>query len=141
MAKQIFVNELIQNNDVIRYAIVGDKTIQKTMKKLYDDKVRNNLIALTQREPTKSDGFFIFSKFCQFVVYFQHRPPLGISIELMDFTNTPNINAAFEYLIELRSLGWDDKTRDKIQELAHEIKKNENSEQAEIVIVPTLEGL
>lgn len=49
---------------------------------------------------------------------------VGISIELLNFGTSDNINDIFDYMVKLRNAGWDDQSREKIIKIAREIKKD-----------------
>lgn len=153
--KKVYVNEIwTGDKEVIRGFIVVKKTIDEGLKTLFSERVQNNIQHLINNDPTKKDGFHFFTKFCQFVVYFQYDTKevvirnktmkIGISIELMHFGTSGNVNDAFDYALKLRKSGWGDESRDKILELANQIKndmKNPDFELAELEVKDAYDDL
>lgn len=131
--RTIYANEIwLGDKEVVRALVLIDKTIIEDMEILFSKTVQNNIKLLITNEPTKSDGFHFFTRVCQFVVYFQYRPLTGISIELLYFGTSDNVNDTFDYMLKLRKAGWEDNTRDEILELAHKIKKEKHETWFEI---------
>jgi len=146
--RSLYVNEIWSaDKEVVRGFIVVEKTIIENLRLLFDAKLQNGIKHLITTEPTKSDGFHFFTKFCQFVVYFQYDTKkvvigntlyqMGIAIEVMFFGTSDNVNDTFDYMLKLRKSGWGEESRDEILELAHQIKKDMhdvNFEIAELII-------
>jgi hypothetical protein len=130
--KEVFVNRILNDEDVLRGVIVRDKTIVEGLEIIFDETMRAIINGLIRK--LGHEGFYSFDRFYQFVVYLNCRPQLGITIELIDFTSTKNVNAAFDYTLKLRGAGWTDADRDKIMDIAQEIKKNSENEQAKMII-------
>lgn len=143
MIKTIYVNEiLLADKEVVRGFIVVNKTILENLKTLFTETVQNNIKYLIMTEPTKSDGFHFFSRFCQFVVCFQYDTKevllgttltkMGITIEVMYFGTSDNVNDTFDYMLKLRKSGWGEESRDKILEIAYQIKHDIHESHFEI---------
>jgi hypothetical protein len=144
----LYVNEILSGDkEVVRGVMVLEKTVQQGLWTMFGEKLKNKINFLIESEPFKSEGFHTFTKFSQFVVYFQYNPqkvlidneliPLGSAIELLYFGTSDNINDAFDYQIKLKNAGWEFETRDEILKLAREIKeelKNPDYEIAELKI-------
>lgn len=153
--KTVYVNEIwMGDKEVVRGFMVVPKTIDEGLKILFSERVQNNIQHLMNTDPTKKDGFHFFTKFCQFVVYFQYDTKevvvlgktmkFGISIELMHFGSSGDVNDAFNYALKLRKSGWGDESRDKILELANQIKndmKKDNFELAELEVKDSYDDL
>ena len=144
----VYVNEILKGDkEVVRGVMVLEKTVQQGLWTMFGNDMTNMIKLLKETEPVKSEGFHTFTKFCQFIVYFQYNAKkvsignklimLGSSIELLYFGTSDNINDAFDYQIKLKNAGWEFKTRDKILKLAREIKeelKNPYFEIAELKV-------
>ena len=138
-----YVNEIwLADKEVVRGFIVVEKTIVENLEILFDKTVQNKIIHLLMTEPTKSEGFHFFTRFCQFVVYFQYNTKkvlignelikMGITIEVMYFGTSDNVNDTFDYMLKLRKSGWGEESRDNILEIAYQIKKDKYESHFEI---------
>lgn len=131
-----YVNEVwLKDHEVVRGLIVVNKTIEETLPIIFGKKWREIIEAIkTHPRTLEEGGCHTFTRFCQFVVYFNYDKTLvnllggiteiGISIELMYFGTSDNINDVFDYMGKLRNAGWEQSTRDKIEEIAREIKND-----------------
>lgn len=133
--RDVYVNEIwTADKEVVRGFIVLEKTIIENLKILFSERVQNNIKHLIATEPTKSDGFHFFSRFCQFVIYFQYDTKqvligntltmMGIAIEVMYFGTSDNVNDTFDYMLKLRRSGWGEESRRDILDIAYKIKKD-----------------
>ena len=131
-----FVN-LIWNGDkeVVRALIIVDKTIKEVFPILFDEKTQQILLsAMLHPNTIKEGGCHTFTRFCQFVVYFNYNKKkvnlfgelreIGISMELMYFGTSDNVNDVFDYMLKLRNAGWEEKSREDIIKIAREIKSD-----------------
>ncbi len=141
--RTVYVNEIwCADKEVVRGFIIVDKTIIENLETMFTQEKQNYIKHLITAEPTKSDGFHFFTRFCQFVVYFNYNTnkvllgntlvTIGITIEVMYFGTSPNVNDTFDYMLKLRQSGWGDESRDKILEIAHQIKKDQHESYFEI---------
>ena len=141
--RTVYVNEIwLADKEVVRGFIVVNKTILEGLKTLFSERAQNNIKHLIMTEPTKSDGFHCFGKFCQFVVYFQYDAKevligntltkIGITLEVLYFGTSDNVNDTFDYMLKLRKSGWGEESRDMILELAYQIKKEKHESHFEI---------
>lgn len=133
--KTVYVNEIWNGDkEVVRGLIVIDKTVAENLKLFFSQKVINNIGYLMENEPTKSEGFHLFGRFCQFVFYFQYNTTMvkigntltimGFSIEIMYFGTSDNPNDVFDYMLKLRNAGWEEQSREEIVRIAKEIKSD-----------------
>lgn len=134
--RKAYVNEVWNGDkEVVRALIVIDKTIQEDFPILFDEKTQNILLsAMTHPKTIEQGGCHTFTRFCQFVVYFNYSKELvnlfgsvremGISIELMYFGTSDNPNDVFDYMLKLRNAGWEEKSREEIIRIAREIKSD-----------------
>ena len=134
--RTVYVNETyLKDKEVVRAFIVVPKTIEESIKILFDEKIQMAIPIYIQHQRTKAEGgFHFFTRFCQYVIYFNYddttvevfgKPmKIGISIEVLYFGVSPNVNDAFDYVLKLRETGWGEKDRDEILKIAHQIKKD-----------------
>ena len=128
----VYVNEVLKGDkEVIRGIMVLEKTVQQGLWTMFGTNVRDGINHLVNTNPSKS--LYTFTKFCQFVVYYQYNAKqvllhgklirLGSTVELLYFGTCDNINDAFDYQIKLKNAGWEFEQRDEILKLAREIKE------------------
>lgn len=127
----IFVNDIIEDNGVTHGIAVLDKTVLKNIKIVYSGKMLATILALINTPP--QEGLYFFDKFCQYVVYFQQQPDLGLTMKLTDYQNNDDL-ALDEYLV-LKQKDWLQQDREKIMELFHEIKTQKH-DTAQFVVDP-----
>lgn len=141
--RTVYVNEIwMADKEVVRGFMVIEKTIEEGMRMILSPILQNYIKLLISNQPTKKDGFHFFTEFCQFVVYFQYdtkeiilqnkKAIIGITIEVMYFGTSDNVNDTFDYMLKLRQSGWGEESRDEILELAYQIKKKMNKPSFEI---------
>ena len=134
--KTAYVNDIWHGDmEVVRALIVLEKTIKEDFPILFDAITQNILLAAMKHPNTiKENGCHTFTRFCQFVVYFNYNKTLvnlngginevGISIELLYFGTSDNPNDVFDYMLKLRNAGWEEQSREKIIQIANEIKSD-----------------
>ncbi len=134
--KTVYANDVWHgDHEVVRGLIVVPKTIDENMQILFDDKDRSIIeFAMTHEKTRQDGGFHLFKRFCQFVVYFGYDDTevligdslmkIGISIEVMYFGTSDNVNDVFDYMLKLRNAGWEEQSREEITKIAHEIKND-----------------
>jgi hypothetical protein len=133
--RTIYLNEIwYGDKEVVRGLIVVNKTIIEDLKIMFSEKEQNNIKYFIMTNPTKTDGFHFFTRCCQFVVYFQYDTKkvligntltqFGISIEVMYFGTSDNVNDVFDYMLKLRNSGWEEESREEIVRIAREIKSD-----------------
>ncbi|MEP7238111.1 MAG: hypothetical protein ABI685_09610 [Ferruginibacter sp.] len=149
--RTVYVNEKwYKDHEVVRGLIVVPKTIAKNIPIIFDDLHQRLIIAGLQDKKTEEQGgFHFFARFCQFVVYFNYdtrevllgntRHKIGMSIEVMYFGTSDNINDAFDYMLKLRNAGWEQRTRDEILRIAKEIKNDYYETHFEIAEMITID--
>jgi hypothetical protein len=142
--RTIYANEIWHGDkEVVRGFIVVPKTIEESIRTLFSDTTQGFIPALIHHEKTKIEGgFHFFTRFCQFVVFFNYDDKevvingklmkMGISIEVMYFGTSDNPNDVFDYMLKLRQSGWGEDSRDKILEIAYQIKKDQHESHFEI---------
>lgn len=75
-------------------------------------------------EVSKDELYFNYS---DKEVMLDNKPyKIGVSIEVLYFGTSDNINDTFDYMLKLRDSGWGEQDRDKILDIAREIKKDKN---------------
>lgn len=127
----IFVNEILEDNGVTHGIAVWDKTVLKNIHILYSGKMLTNILALISNPP--KEGLYFFDKFCQYVVFVQQQPILGLTMKFTDYQNNDDL-ALDEYLI-LKEKDWQQQDREKIMKLYHEIKTQKH-DTAQFVVEP-----
>jgi hypothetical protein len=120
------------DQEVVRALIVIDKSISENIPIIFTQEEQGKIIHLLNTEPYKNDGFHFFTRFCQFVVYFQYDTTevtlfnsvkkMGFCIELMYFGTSDNVNDVFDYMLKLRKSGWEERSREGIIRIARQIK-------------------
>jgi hypothetical protein len=126
--KPIYVNHIIEQNGITHGIAALDKTVLEDIDLIYTGKmlqVVKQLISTVTAEP-----FYFFDRFCQFVIYLQYQPVLGLSLKVSDYHN--DVNAALDEYNILSANQWQKKDRDKILQLFQEIQKS--NEVAEMII-------
>ena len=130
--KQIFVNTVIENENIIRGLAVLNETVHEDLAIIYPKQM---VAYYKQKEiENSSKDFYGFDRFCQFVIYLSYRNGLGYALEILDFNNVNNVNAAFDYMLSLRKLGWEEIDRERIVKIYQEIKQDNGGEKCEMVI-------
>ena len=149
--KIVFVNDVWHGDkEVVRALIVMNKTIMKDFPILYDENTQLKLLSAMAHPITfKAGGYHTFTRFCQFVVYFNYNKTLvnllgsireiGVSIELMYFGTSDNVNDVFDYMLKLRNEGWEEGSREEIIKIALEIKSDYDKPWFEIAELNTSE--
>lgn len=142
--KTVYVNDTWHGDmEVVRALIVVDKTIQEDFPILFDEKAQRILLSeMASPNTIEQGGCHTFTRFCQFVVYFNYNKTLvnlfgsireiGISIELLYFGTSDNPNDVFDYMLKLRDAGWEERSREEIIRIAHEIKSDYDKPRFEI---------
>jgi hypothetical protein len=132
--KTVYVNQIWgKDHEVARCWVVVPKTIDECLKILFNETQQQLITALMADERTdKVGGFHFFTRFCQFVVYFQYNATvvqlfgkpqkIGISIELLSFNVSDDVDDILKYLIKLRNAGWEENCREDIKRIGQKIK-------------------
>lgn len=132
MGKQIFVNEIIEKENGGKMGvIVWDDTIIEDIPILFDDKTERGLKHVIQNK-MQPEGFYLFSRFYQFIVLFKWNPIMGISISLTDYGN--DIDSALDEYLELEEKKWTVEDRNTIMRIFEEIRNDKSGEKAEMII-------
>ena len=147
--KTVYVNQIWgKDHEVARCWIIVPKTIEECLTILFDETNQKIIKALMLHEGAdKAGGFHFFTRFCQFVVYFNYNSSvvnilgtpkkIGISIELLSFNVSDDVDDIFKYLIKLRNAGWEENCREDIKRIGQQIKDemyNEDFEIANMVV-------
>jgi hypothetical protein len=130
--KEIFVNAIIEDGNIIKGAAVLNETVNEDLAIIYPKQMTDYFKKM--EEENSPQEFHGFDRFCQFVIYLSYRNGLGFSIEVLDFNNVNNVNAAFDYMLSLRKVGWEESDREAIVKIYQEIKQDENGEIGKMVI-------
>jgi len=126
---QIFINHIEKEGETIHGIAAWNKTVEENLNIIFrNDKALDGIRYLIK---TSKDPFYTFARFCQFVVYIQYQPFLGLSMKLTDFKN--DTDAALEYYKDLRDKNWNKSDTDKIMEIFEDIK-NDKKNIARLVI-------
>jgi hypothetical protein len=132
--KTVYVNQIWgKDHEVARCWIVVPKTIEECLTILFNETQQQLIKALIADERTdKAGGFHFFIRFCQFVVYFNYDATvvdilgephkIGISIELLSFNVSDDVDDVFKYMIKLRNAGWEERCREDITRIGQQIK-------------------
>ena len=118
----IFVNDIVEDNGIIHGLAVLNNTVLKNINLIYSSNKLTDILALIKNPP--KEGFYFFDKFCQYVVFVQQQPVLGLSMKFTDFQNNDDL-ALDEYLV-LKEKQWQQQDREKIMQLFHDIKTKSN---------------
>jgi hypothetical protein len=128
--ENIFVNKILEENNVIRGIAVWDDTILKNIHILFKgDKVLQHILNLINNPP--EEGFHFYDKFCQFIVSVERHPNLGLIMEFMDYQD--NDDTALDSYLTMKEKEWPQKEREDIMELYHHIK-TQNHSNAQLVL-------
>ena len=131
---EIFINHL-ENEGVIQHGIAAlDKTVEENLNIIFNN--NQTLSGIKQLIKTSNLPFYTFTRFCQFVVYIQFEPVLGLSMKLTDFKN--NTDAALEYYNDLMDNNWNKSDRDKILKIFSDIKKDKENTAKLVIKDPVL---
>ena len=126
--KPIYVNNTYTQDNLFNGVAVFDKTVWKNLKNIYPDHIYQ---ALKQKVNSGEEPFYSYDKYCQFVIYLQYQPVLGLSLKFIDFDN--NIDYALDEYNLLKKTGWTNQEIEKIMKLFTEIKES-NTETGEFII-------
>lgn len=126
--KPIYVNNTYTQDNLFNGVAVLDKTVWKNLKNIYPDHIYQ---ALKQKVNSGKEPFYSYDKYCQFVIYLQYQPVLGLSLKFIDFYN--NTDYALDEYNLLKEIGWTAPEIEKIMKLFTEIKEN-NPEKGEFII-------
>ncbi|NII25473.1 hypothetical protein HB364_10295 [Pseudoflavitalea sp. X16] len=127
--KKIFINYIHTDNGVDHGIAALNKTVIENMPIVFSPTVENNLKVIISNNPGQS--FYSFTRFCQYVMYFQYQPGLGITLKFSDFKN--DIDLALDEYSTLGGKQWKKEDRDKIMKIFEDIRNNP-TELAEFVI-------
>ncbi len=128
---ELFVN-YISNDTGSSFGIcTSEKCLSKNMNIIFDEQGRQDLENGIKNN--SKDGFHSFGSFCQFVIYLNYVPFLGITLKFIDFKYDNDI-ALDEYL-SLKEHGWAKSDRDKIMQEFFKIK-NTKHDLAKLVFEP-----
>ena len=126
--KQLFVNQIIAQ-DGVTHGVAGlERTVRKNLYTMYSNSKVEKLLQLFAQAP---EGAYFFDQFCQYVVYVQHQPVLGLSMKISDFHKDTDL--VLEEYSNLRGKGWKKEDTDKIMKICQAIEVYKG-EQAELVI-------
>lgn len=127
--KELFVNTITEDhNGIIHGIAASDKNVIKCLHTIYGDKT---VVLLVKIKEAPNEAFYFFDKFCQFIIYFQYFPSLGLSMKFTDLEN--NYDLALDEYLDLLKMEWKKEDRDKITQLFEEIKKS-HLEKATLII-------
>lgn len=147
--KTVFVNQIWgKDHEVARCWIIVPRTIEECLTILFDETNQKIIKSLMSHEGAdKAGGFHFFTRFCQFVVYFNYNSTvvdilgkphkIGISIELLSFNVSDDVDDILKYLIKLRNAGWEENCREDIKRIGQQIKDemyNDDFEIADMVV-------
>ena len=120
---EIFINHTEIDGETIHGIAAWDKTVEENLNIiLRNDKALEGIKHLIKNS---KDPFYTFTRFCQFVVYIQYQPILGLSMVLTDFKN--NTDAALEHYQELRDKDWNKSDVDKILSIFQDIQNDKTN--------------
>ncbi len=129
--KNFFVNKIIEKNNIIHGMTVDQKLVLKNFETMSGKKMAEAISTLVK----ENKNFYFIERFCQYVVYFQFRVGLGLSMKFSDFGD--NINNVLDEYLKLEAKNWDKKDRIKYIEIVQQIIHNK-TEMAEMVVLPVL---
>jgi len=142
--RTVFVNEIWgKDKEVARGFIVVPKTINESMSILFSETKQQFIKAMMSHERIeKEGGFHVIERFCQFVVFLNYNASyiqflgkpqrIGISIELLNFGTSDDVNDIFNYMLKLRNEGWEEQSRERIIGIGRDIKKDMSEPHFEI---------
>ncbi len=117
---EIFINHIEKEGETIHGIAAWDKTVEQNLNIIFrNDKALDGIRYLIK---TSKDPFYTFTRFCQFVVYIQYQPILGLLMKLSDFKN--DTDAALEYYKDLRENEWNKADVDKILSIFQDIQND-----------------
>lgn len=127
--KEIFVNEIIEQDGITHGVIGSNKTVLKNIPIVFQDtklKIINSIL----NNPPK-EGFHSIDRFCQYVVLTNCNPLFGgLSMKVSDYTT---MDLALEEYRKLAAKDWDKDDIDNIMRLVQDIQKD-CPEQAKMTI-------
>lgn len=129
---KIYVNEIIHEGIITHGIVVLKSTIYEDIDIIYKGKIKDFLISMIKNS---KEAFYSFDRFCQYVIYLQFQPILGLSIKISDFKN--DTDAALDEYMSLRIKDWLKKDTDIIMKIFQEIK-NDKTNTARMVIKDTI---
>lgn len=128
--KELFVNQIVEQGGVTHGIIGEDRLVKKNLYAIYSkEKVAKLLVIFS--DPI-NDSYF-FDRFCQYIIYVQYQPTIGLSMKISDFKD--DIDLALDEYRKLQIKGWAQADIDKIMKLVQEIGKNKK-DWAKLIIQP-----
>lgn len=126
---EIYINHIEKEGETIHGIAAWDKTVEENLSIIFrNDKVLEGIRYLIKNS---AQPFYTFTRFCQFIIYIQFQPTLGLSMKLTDFNN--NIDSALEYYSDLKNKEWKKEDIDKILTIFQDIQ-NDRKNIAKMVI-------
>lgn len=117
--KELFVNEIIEQIGVTHGIVGEDRLVKKNLYAIYPkDKVEKIMTIFSH--PT--DASYFFDGFCQYVIYVQYQPGIGLSMKISDYKG--DIDLALDEYRKLQEKGWNQADIDKIMKIFQQISKN-----------------
>jgi hypothetical protein len=117
--KTLFVTEIVEQNGVSHGIVGQDSLVKKNMYLIYPKSMVDRLMAIFSHQ---TEASYFFDRFCQYVIYIQYQPGIGLSMKISDYKGNADL-ALDEYRI-LQEKGWNQADIEKIMKIFQEIGKN-----------------
>lgn len=114
--KEIFVEKIIEENGITHGLTGDDKTVKENLVIVYPAGGKNYVLSLIKTRGDES--FYVIDRFCQFIVFTQYTPQLGLSMRISDFHN--RFEGALDFYGELKD-DWSSADTDKIISICNDI--------------------
>jgi hypothetical protein len=128
--KELFVNEIIEQNGITHGIAGEDRLVKKNLYVMYPKDKVTKIMAIFSGPV---DASYFFEGFCQYVVYVQYQPGIGLSMKISDFKGDTDL--ALDEYRTLQVKGWSQTDIDKIMGIIQRIAKNKK-DWAKITVQP-----
>jgi hypothetical protein len=119
---EVFVNRIIKEGNAVHGYTVFDNTVFENLRIIYSGKLLEGITYLIKNS---KDSFYTFDRFCQYIIYLQFQPALGLTLKFSDYKN--DTDAALEEYKLLRDNNWRKEDTDKIMKIFQEILEDKNN--------------
>lgn len=118
MPKEVYVNAVIEKDKRTYGVAVLDHTVSHNLTTIFKNDIRSYLEYQMRLNPKKE--FYAIDRFCQYVVYFEFRPPYGMSLRLTDLHNDSSLLE--DECKELNEVGWPEDDIQNFRDIFQEIQ-------------------
>ena len=128
--KELFVNQIVEQGGITHGIAGEDRLVKKNMYVIYPREKVTKLLGIFSHPVNPS---YFFDRFCQYIIYVQYQPGIGLSMKVSDFKG--DIDLALDEYRKLHIKGWSQADLDKIMRLVQDVTKNKN-DWAKLIVRP-----